>query len=158
MRDDGKGGQTIKTKCGADICFQLVNKATGNAVKASDVKVKVSHKVHSKQWVKWSRSGRNFISTHRSRGSLYGKARLLAKYFQGAKELLPRQGSWNSSSRGKSSCTTSMPVVKDWCKGGSRSLGKDGAAAAVWWNRDETLGSCSSRQGSSVVPEAEASA
>lgn len=41
VRDDGKGGQVVKAKCGSDVSLQLVDKATGQAVFVPDVRVKL---------------------------------------------------------------------------------------------------------------------
>jgi hypothetical protein len=41
VRDDGKGGQLIKAKCGSDVCLQLVDKATNTPVALQDVRLKL---------------------------------------------------------------------------------------------------------------------
>jgi hypothetical protein len=41
VRDDGKGGQLIKAKCGSDVCLQLVDKATGMPLVLPDVRLKL---------------------------------------------------------------------------------------------------------------------
>ncbi|KAF6253597.1 hypothetical protein COO60DRAFT_401567 [Scenedesmus sp. NREL 46B-D3] len=41
VRDDGKGGQLIKAKCGSDVCLQLVDKETNSPVVLQDVRLKL---------------------------------------------------------------------------------------------------------------------
>ncbi|WIA31523.1 hypothetical protein OEZ86_002415 [Tetradesmus obliquus] len=41
VRDDGKGGQLIKAKCGSDVCLQLVDKASNTPVVLPDVRLKL---------------------------------------------------------------------------------------------------------------------
>eukprot|EP00882_Tetradesmus_deserticola_P022985 GHRQ01025009.1.p1 GENE.GHRQ01025009.1~~GHRQ01025009.1.p1 ORF type:complete len:110 (+),score=61.33 GHRQ01025009.1:60-389(+) len=41
VRDDGKGGQLIKAKCGSDVCLQLVDRLTSSPVVLPDVRLKL---------------------------------------------------------------------------------------------------------------------
>ena len=41
VRDDGKGGQVIKARCGADVALALTDRATGQVVLLPDVTIKL---------------------------------------------------------------------------------------------------------------------
>lgn len=41
VRDDGKGGQVIKARCGAEVAVQLLDRSTGQPVVLPDVSIKL---------------------------------------------------------------------------------------------------------------------
>jgi hypothetical protein len=41
VRDDGKGGQLVRAKCGADVYVQAIDRATNMPVFLPDVRIKV---------------------------------------------------------------------------------------------------------------------
>jgi hypothetical protein len=41
VRDDGKGGQILRARCGADVGLQLLHRATGSALLLPDVALRL---------------------------------------------------------------------------------------------------------------------